>query len=277
MGADLTAARRSNLGRLLNAAIALTALVLVWMLIRGSFSGPTEPPTLAPSARIFIEGVEWAKAEQTLLIAVKKGCEYCTKSGRFYRRLVEGLRGRADARAVVVYPDEPSRGEAYLGEMGLTPVESRQQVLAPLGIRVVPTLALVRKDGVVGRVWAGELSPKGESEVMGALGFEDASAVSEWTIDEGELRRRRANREPLMIVDLRERDLHLRDRPRGARNIPWDEIYARAMNELPRDRTLVLYSDDEIRADVAYTDLFKLGYRNVLIYTGERLPATTSE
>jgi rhodanese-related sulfurtransferase len=272
MGANLSSPRRRNLGRLLNAAIALMALVVGGMLVRGSFSGPAEPPALAPSARIFVEGIDWAKSEQTLLIAVRSDCEYCTKSGRFYRRLVEGLRGSAQARAAIIYPDDPARGEAYLGEMGLTRVESRRQMLAPLGIRVVPTLALVRKDGVVSRVWAGELSPKRETEVMSALGFEDARAVSAWTIGDGELRRRRVNREPLMIVDLRERGPHLSGHPEGAKNIPWDEIYARAKNELPQDRTIVLYSDDEIRADVAYSDLFRLGYRDVLIYTGEDRP-----
>jgi rhodanese-related sulfurtransferase len=272
MGANLSAPRRRTLGYLLNAAIALTALLVGGMLFRGTWSGPAEPPTLAPSARIFVEGIDWAQSEQTLLIAVRSDCEYCTRSGRFYRRLVEGLRGSAHARAAIIYPDEPSRGEAYLGELGLTRVESRRQVLASLGVRVVPTLALVRKDGVVSRVWMGELSPKRETEVMSALGFEDARAVSAWTIDESELGRRRASREPFMIVDLRERGVHLNGHPEGARNIPWDEIYARAKNELPPDRTLVLFSDDEIQADAAYSDLFRLGFRDVLIYTGENRP-----
>lgn len=273
MSANLTAPGRRGAGRLLNAAIAFAALVVAGFLVKGSFSAPAEPPALAPSARIFVEGIDWAKSEQTLLIAVKADCAYCTRSGRFYRRLVEGLGGRADARVAFVYPDDGPRGEAYLRELGLAPVESSRQRLAPLGIQNVPTLALVGRDGAVSRVWVGELSPKKESEVLAALRFEDTRPVAEWTIDEAGLGRRQAAREPLVIVDLRQRGAYMGGHPAGAKNIPWDEIYARAKNELPQDRTVVLYGDDEIQADVAYSDLFRLGYRNVLVYAGGPLPA----
>ncbi|HEU4595321.1 MAG TPA: rhodanese-like domain-containing protein [Pyrinomonadaceae bacterium] len=256
-----------KIGRLLNASIVFMFVVIAGILVRGSLSGPPEPPTLAPSARIFIEGIEWAQAEQTLLIAVRSGCEYCSRSGRFYRRLVGGLQGRADARVVVVFPDETLRGEAYLGEIGLASVESRRETLAPLGIRFVPTLALVDRNGVVSKVWVGELSPKKESEVMAALRFEDTRPVSEWTINGDELKRRISGGEPLVILDVRARGAYLNGHLDGAQNIPWDEVFARAKNELPREQSIVLYSDDEIEADVAYSDLYRLGYRNVLVYT----------
>ncbi len=256
-----------RIGRLLNAAIILMFLVIAGILVKGSLTGPPRPPTLAPNARIFIEGIDWAKTEQTLLIAVRSGCEYCSQSGRFYRRLVGGLKGRTDVRVAAVYPDETPRGEAYLAELGLTSIESRRETLAPLGISFVPTLALVGRDGVVGKVWVGELSPKKESEVMAALRFEDTRPVSEWTISGGELKRRIAGGDALIILDLRARGAYLSGHPDGARNIPWDEVYARAKDELPRDQTIVLYSDDEIQADVAYSDLFRLGYRNVLVHT----------
>lgn len=255
------------LGRLLNAAIVVMFLVAAGLLIRGSFSKTAEPPTLAPTARIFIEGIAWAKSERTLLIAIRRGCEYCTKSARFYRRLVDGLKGRTDVRIAVIYPDEASRGEAYLREIGLTSIESRQETLAPLGIQFVPTLALVDRDGIVGKVWVGELSPKKESEVMAALRLDDTRPVREWTISESELKRRIADREAVIILDLRDRAAYRNGHLAGAKNIPWDEVYARAKNELPRNQTIVLYSDDEIRADVAYSDLFRLGYTDLLIYT----------
>jgi rhodanese-related sulfurtransferase len=273
MSANLTAPARRRAGRLLNAAIALMTLVVAGLLVRGSFSAPPGPPALAPSARIFVEGIDWAKSEQTLLVAVRADCAYCTRSGRFYRRLLEGLGGRTDARAVFIYPDDAARGEAYLMELGLAPAESSRQRLAPLGIQNVPTLALVGSDGKVSRVWVGELSPKKESEVLAALRFEDTRAVAEWTIDEAGLGRRLAAREPLVIVDLRQRGAYMNGHPAGAKNLPWDEIYARAKNELPQDRTVVLYGDDEIQADVAYSDLFRLGYKNVLVYAGDPLPA----
>jgi len=267
MSSHVADPKKVRIGRLLNAAIVAMFLLTAGLVIRASFSAPPAPPTLAPSAQIFIEGIDWAKADRTLLIAVRRGCDYCSKSGRFYRRLLDGLRGRADVRVAAVYPDETPQGEAYLREIGLAPVESRRETLAPLGIAHVPTLALVDRDGVVGKVWVGELSPKKESEVMSALGLKDTRPVSEWTISEGELERRAASREPLVILDVRDRAAFLNGHRDGAKNIPWDEVFARAKNELPPDKSIVLYSDDEIRADAAYSDLFRLGYTNVLVYT----------
>jgi len=267
MNSNVADSGKRRIGRLLNIAILVMCLVIAGILIKGSFFNPPEPPNLVPSARIFIDGIDWAKSEQTLLIAVRKGCEYCSQSGRFYRRLSDGLKGRADIRIVVVYPDETSRGEAYLREIGLTSVESKQETLAPLGIKFVPTLALVDRNGLVGRVWIGELSPKKESEVMAALQFKDTRPVSEWTISESELKRRIANREAIIVLDLRERGAYMSGHPDGAKNIPWDEVFTRAKDELPQNQTIVLYSDDEIRADIAYSDLFRLGYTNILVYT----------
>jgi rhodanese-related sulfurtransferase len=267
MALHVADSRKVRIGRLLNAAIVVMFLLTAGLAIKASFSGPPAPPTLAPSARIFIEGIDWAKSEQTLLIAVRRGCDYCSKSGRFYRRFLDGLRGRADVRVAAIYPDETPQGEAYLRDIGLTSIESRRETLAPLGIAYVPTLALVNKNGVVGKVWVGELSPKKESEVMSALGLKDTRPVSEWTISEDELKRGIAGRAPLFILDVRERGAFLNGHRDGAKNIPWDEVYARAKNELPTDGNIVLYGDDEIRADAAYSDLFRLGYTNVLVYT----------
>lgn len=272
MNSQITNSSKKRLGRLLNLAIIVMFLVVAGIVIKGSFSKPTEPPTLAPTARIFIEGIDWAKSEQTLLVAVRRGCAYCSKSGRFYRKLVDGLKGRADARMVVVYPDETARGEAYLKEIGLTLVESKRETLAPLGIKLVPTLALVDRNGIVSKVWVGELSPKKESEVMAALGFKDTRAVNEWTISESDLKSRLANREAIIILDLRARGAFSAGHMDGAKNLPWDEVHARAKNELPQNQIIVLYSNDEIQADIAYSDLFRLGYRNVLVYTADAPP-----
>lgn len=176
------------------------------------------------------------------------------------------MKGRTDVNVVVVYPDETSRAEAYLRDVGLTAIESKREVLALLGIKLVPTLALVDRNGVVRKVWVGELSPKKESEVMSALQLKDTRPVSEWTISENELKRRVEKREAVVVLDLRGREAYVNEHLDGARNIPWDEVYTRAKNELPDNQTIVLYSDDEIRADIAYSDLFRLGYTNVFIY-----------
>lgn len=97
--------------------------------------------------------------------------------------------------------------------------------------------------------------------------------MGEWAISESELERRIASHESTIVLDLRERIAYKSERLDGAKNIPWDEVYTRAKNELPQNQNIILYSNDEIQADVAYSDLFRLGYTNVSIY----LPNSASQ
>jgi rhodanese-related sulfurtransferase len=257
--------KRKLLGRLLNLSIIVMLFVLAGILLKKHSQDASTNPTIGPSARIFIKGLDWAKSEQTLLMAVQEDCQYCTESARFYRQIIEGLSGRSDVRVVALFPESAFDSENYLSQLGLSVNERKEASLLSLGIKEVPTLVLVDKNGVVSNVWIGQLPPKKEAEVIAALRLKNVRPVSEWTIAEKDVKRRVEKHEPLVVLDLRERAVYQQKHRDGSKNIPLDELDARAMNELSRTDTIVLDGDDDLTTDAAYTTLSRQGFSNIFI------------
>jgi rhodanese-related sulfurtransferase len=247
-----------------NFLLVASSITLLTLLINRSHEKP-RPPTLTPSARININGIDFGSRRQTLLLALAKDCEYCTASARFYRWLGDGLANRQDVEMAVVFPDADEEGKWYLKSLGIEVRLAHRAHLADLGIHNVPTLALVDQNGVVKNVWIGKLPPKKEAEVMQALGMPNARVPSNWIVSKPEYQRRVDRGEPLILVDLRDREAFGHAHFPGARNIPSDELSFRAANELPKERTIVLYADDDAVADNCYMALTRQDYNNVLI------------
>jgi rhodanese-related sulfurtransferase/peroxiredoxin len=257
--------KRKLLGRLLNISIIVMLFVLAAILLKKHSQDDSISPTIGPSARIFIKDLDWAKSEQTLLLALQEDCQYCTESARFYREIIQGLSGRNDVRVVAIFPESVFDAENYLSQLGLSINERKETSLLSLGVKEVPTLVLVNKNGVVSNVWIGQLPPKKEAEVITALQLKNTRPVSEWTLNEKELAQRVGKHEAIVIVDLRERMAYTQNHRDGSKNIPLDELDARAMNELSRTDTIVLDGDDDLMTDAAYTTLSRQGFSSVFI------------
>jgi rhodanese-related sulfurtransferase len=268
----LTERRAKAFGRALNFAIAATALLLAGVLAKSYFSGTTQAKAIVPGARLPIAGVDWSRADHTLLLALRKDCDFSARSVPFYRRLVQSFEGRGDIRLIALSPHDASEGRAYLNELGLPVSEIMQSPINSLGIHSLPTLALLNRDGIVSDVWIGQLTPSREAEVMDRLGLKDPRPMSQWVMDAEELERRVARREPVALLDLRERAAFARSHPARAKNIPLDELSVRAVNELSPADTVVLHDDDSSRAESAYTLLVNQGFARVFVLR-ERPPA----
>lgn len=256
---------RKRLGRLLNISIIVMLFVLIGIIIKKHYQDDPISPTIGPSARISIKGLDWAQSDQTLLLAIQGNCKYCAESARFYREIIQGLSGRKDIRVVAVFPEGFSEGGNYLSQLGLAINESKNASLPSLGIKEVPALVLVDKNGVVSNVWIGQLPPKKEAEVITALKLKNARPVSEWTMDETELKQRVNNHQSVTVLDLRTRMAYAQNHREGSKNIPLDELDARAMNELSRTDPIVLDGGDELMTDSAYTLLNRQGFNSVFI------------
>lgn len=254
---------KATLRRFLNVCLVIALFGLAAVLVVRYTEN--RAPILSPSAKISIPGIDLAKTPHTLLLAVSRDCEYCAASARFYRWLNENLAGRTDVRLVALFPDSETDGQWYLKTLGLQISEASQTSLPALGITHVPTLALVDANGIVKNVWIGQLPPKKEAEVMQALAIPNARPPTEWVIAANEFKLRLERGEQLLLVDLRPRDAYARNPLPKARNIPFDELYARAKNELSPERTVVLYSDDDAIADMCYMVLTRQRFPNVLI------------
>ena len=253
--------------RILNVAILVVALILSTLLARKFFFQPSENTDyrIAADATLRINGINWADSEQTVLVALAKECKYCTESAEFYRRLAGGLASQSNTRLMAVFSEKESDAEAYLKQLEVPIKELRYVSLPSLGIRSVPTLAILNRNGVVTDMWIGKLSPLEERTLMSKLKLADTRSPAEWSIDEAGLERKLANKELLVLLDIRQRAAYSIDHRPGAKNIPLDELPVRAQNELSLDHTIVIYSTDPSEADLAYSILDAQGFRQVFI------------
>ena len=145
--------------RILNIAIVLVALVLSGLLVRKFFfqrSAPGSNYVLTTNAAIRISGINWADSDRTLLLALSKECKYCSSSAGFYRRLAASIASQTNMRLLAVFSEKDSDAEAYLKQLEVPIRELRYVSLSSLGIKSVPTLALVDRNGVVTYMWAGK-------------------------------------------------------------------------------------------------------------------------
>jgi rhodanese-related sulfurtransferase len=253
--------------RILNIAILLVALVLCALLVKKFFYQPTQAfdYSIARDARLIINGVNWTDSEQTVLIALGKECKYCAESAAFYRRLAASIASQPNMRLIAVFSEKETEAEAYLKQLEVPVREVRFASLPSLGINNVPTLAILDRNSVVTDMWVGKLSPLKESDLMSRLRLKTTRSPAEWSIAEAELDRRIANNELLVMLDVRERASFASKHRDGAKNIPLDELPVRAQNELPLDHTIVIYSDDQSEADLAYSILDTHGFAHVLV------------
>ena len=262
--------------RLLNVAILLAAIVLSALLVKKFFFQPVQNPDYrsATNAKLIINGINWADSDRTVLVALGKECKYCSESAEFYRRLAAGITSQTKTRLIAVFSEKESEAEAYLKQLEVPIKELRYVSLSSLGIKSVPTLAILDRNGVVTDMWAGKLSPLKEKALMSKLRLEDTRSPDEWSIKEADLERKVINKELLVLLDIRERADFALNHRNGARNIPLDELPVRAQNELPLDRTIVIYGNDPSEADLAYSILDTQGFAHLFILVQNATQAT---
>jgi hypothetical protein len=150
-------------------AIAL-GVVLVSRTIRSYRVTISESVNTAPvkDQKIQLPGVDWAKNEQTLVMAISSTCHFCTESAAFYR----DIRARSRVHTVAVLPQSVNEGRNYLSKLGVQVDEVLQVPLSSIDVNGTPTLMLVSREGRVVRTWIGKLPPDLENDVLLSVGAE---------------------------------------------------------------------------------------------------------
>ncbi len=253
--------------KILNISILLVAVVLATVLVKKFVFQPTQNPEyrIAANATLSIHGINWADSDRTVLIALAKECKYCSDSAEFYRRLTAGIASQSNTRLIAVFSEKESQAEEYLKQLQVPIRELRYLSLQSLGIRSVPTVAILDPNGVVTDMWLGKLSPLEEKALMSKLRLTDTGSPDAWAIDEVELERKLVKKARLVLLDIRERALYAMNHRDGARNIPLDELSVRVQNELPMDHMIVIYGANSSDADLAYSILDAQGFPDVFV------------
>jgi len=116
---------------------------------------------------ISLPDTDWKRGDQTLVLVLSTGCNFCTESAPFYKEVIQKRKG--STRLVAVLPQSVEAGRKYLADLGIAVDEVRQAPPSSLGVQGTPTLLLVNKEGVITNSWRGKLPQEKELEVIAHL------------------------------------------------------------------------------------------------------------
>jgi rhodanese-related sulfurtransferase len=261
--------------KIVNIALILMAVLFVAVMAQKVFIGNRAKAVqpVQQGMKLEISGVDWAKSDQTLVMALSKSCHYCTESGPFYQKVVARLTAAGKMRTIAVLPQTLNESEQYLKQLGVFPQEVFQISLRSIGISAAPTLLLVDKAGVIVDMWVGLLNTHRQLSLFRRLDIEtnelatDSSGTT--SIDVSELKRAMARKEPIVVLDVEDRDIYHVGHIPGAVNIPSDELEARANDELPQTGTIVVYCRNlELSGHAADMLVKNNGFKRVSILKG---------
>ncbi len=234
---------------LLLALVTFLACALHYLITNSRFAAAS----ITPDGRVEIAGVNFLSSEQTILAVLDKNCRFCKEDAPFYRRLAEATQTR-NGRLVVAFPHGLEDGTDYLKAENVPASEVVQIRLKSLDLQGTPTLLLLNRRGRIIAKWVGELSSPIEDYIISVIGRDESAIRAEASpflrvgnpkdpppSDPANLRTELlSNRVTLIDIDDRE-DFAAGHIP-GAVNIPEDELYTRALNELTADKPIVLFS-----------------------------------
>lgn len=155
-----------------NIAIVVVAVVVVAVLAKQYLwpqQTPKAPPGIAAGTKLSVQGIDWAQNESTLIVALQKGCHFCSESAPFYQQLVNDTKDKTGVKIVAVLPQPLDDARQYLDSIKVPIADVKQEQLSTLGVQGTPTLILVDGHGVVTDSWVGRLPPERQTEVVAKL------------------------------------------------------------------------------------------------------------
>lgn len=155
----------TNIAILVVAVIASAVLVKNYLL---SKPGRGMPLQIAVGEKFSLTGVDWQANGNTLVLALAPGCDSCSESAPFYRRLRAELPTR-QVHMTAVLPESVEEGRQYLRSLQVEIGDVRQGSFRSLKINGTPTLILVDQQGVVRNVWLGRFPPEKEQQVIDTI------------------------------------------------------------------------------------------------------------
>lgn len=240
-----------SVGSLLNVAIAIATVVLAVIIInlyRNRRLRENSPrPALAAGQKFPLTDIDWSRNRRTLLLGLSTKCSYCTESAPLYQSLTNYSAREVGFQLVALFPETVNEAKQYLADHQIQIADVRQNALVSLGFRGTPTAVVVDESGTVLQAWLGRLTAEEEKELIGLLGKRPElsspspeKAAELRMIGEDGLKRMREAGEKIVLVDIRERAAYTAGHLDGSKNIPLDELEARASNELSWSSLVVI-------------------------------------
>jgi rhodanese-related sulfurtransferase/thioredoxin-related protein len=226
----------------------------------------------ADGKTISIAGLDFSASKQTLLLALDKNCRFCAEESPFYQEVIEAARAKG-VRVVIAFPHSIEDGKQYLAEHHIAASDVVKVRFKSLGVAGTPTLFLLDSAGTIIGKWFGTLPEPVHNYVIRILGSnaddirKDSSPFLTWgsaSLPPG-VKLDTVNLQSVIILDIADRKEFAREHIVGSVNLPVDEVYARALNEVPGANMIVIFSrhPDPIQINNAMVSLRRAGFSNI--------------
>jgi thiol-disulfide isomerase/thioredoxin len=126
-----------------------------------------KPSRLQPGSSVKVDGIEWQKSEQTLVLALSTTCHFCSESAPLYQKIARE-RGNG-TRIVAVFPQDTANSTEYLQKLALNVDQVVKAPLGSIGVSGTPTLILINREGAVLESWIGKLPAIEESKLISRI------------------------------------------------------------------------------------------------------------
>ena len=158
---------------LANIAIIVVAVILGYVLVKQFvFPAPAaQPPQVRQpevGAKVTLADTDFSTSDKTLILALKKGCHFCSESAPFYQKLAQ-IAPEKGLRLIAAFPHSVEDGQSYLKELNVSIADMKQADFGSMNVGGTPTLILVDKNGQITKSWVGKLPADKETEVINSL------------------------------------------------------------------------------------------------------------
>ncbi len=156
-----------------NFLIIVVAVLLIGLIVQKLFFNATEVNKKAKiqpvvGSKLNLSEVNFSNQPKTLVLALQKGCRFCSESAPFYKRIIENIQNK-NVKLVAVFPTSIEENKAHLNELGLINLDVKRSRLEDIQVSGTPTLILTNEKGEITDYWVGKLPPDKETEVINKL------------------------------------------------------------------------------------------------------------
>ena len=163
--------------RHLDVAVNIVALVVGIVTITyvvHSYQAHQQQPHLLPGitkgmTAPLLSGIDYAKADQTLLLVLRSSCQYCRADIPFYKNAAESARKSGKTQIVTVFEKTDPGARGFLNNNGLELPMIEVANLESLRAHATPTLILVDHKGRVEDFWVGAVAQTSAPSILGRL------------------------------------------------------------------------------------------------------------
>lgn len=155
-----------------NILIIIVAVLLIGILSQKYFFsssvGISTPKSPAIGSKISLKNIDWSKSNKNVLLILQKGCQFCSESAEFYKKLIKQMQGK-NVNIIAVLPQNKAEAEEYLNRLGISGIEIIQSNSDSLQVGGTPTIIIANDKGEISSFWVGQLLPDKEAEVISQL------------------------------------------------------------------------------------------------------------